>query len=584
MRLPSFRAFLQPSIHNTYLPSPVLPATRSRSILRHIFTANSMIPAATPTDTSSKRGRRRNHRNNRRKQSGAPMDRRGPSRPGMMNNRGNQLYSNSNNNDNINNNDDGGGGVDVEQLKDAAFYGHHIRKYIAYKTNGVNGKAVLHAVRNGKPVNVKSLVNKQLPLTQVERQFCIRGESMLRNGGGGSGSGGEGTVVDERLVSYLIKQKESIVSTMRDAQRNGHSKLLKDEFPEEDMVKRDTTRVFSAADWELYDRNICRFILRVMKVMCDEGTAFRRYHSFSGPEYEGATITAAVNLNLLVSQLDQRCGVSGRRLKPFVSQFPHLFTVVDNGNVIFTGYNFRTDQLSVNSIPLLTDIKTVEALLSEQNLKRISIMELEPFQTPPKNEYPIQVTERSHEVDQWLEKHLKKGVNAVALDCEWDCIKVDIDDRQSNTKPLNAEFPDTIQIATETGCLIYSTCEGKSAPSAGFMALLSNEAITKLWYSSSEDVRLLRKWFAKHNKDPKFVKFLDLQSTNSTTIGLDLIVILALNKRLTKNSDLQFSRWSRKQLQADQIVYAAEDAYAILQVYNKFGTVVKFDANVLVSE
>ncbi|XP_076344692.1 exonuclease mut-7 homolog isoform X2 [Tachypleus tridentatus] len=118
--------------------------------------------------------------------------------------------------------------------------------------------------------------------------------------------------------------------------------------------------------------------------------------------------------------------------------------------------------------------------------------------------------------------------------------------------------------------------------------IFCNNKILKLGYSIKSDLQMLTRFipsykdqlkklsqvvdlgnvFSKFQKDhPELVKASELCSTKRDSKGLSELTRIILGQAL--NKDEQFSDWERRPLRSTQIIYAALDAFCLLQIYEE---------------
>jgi len=181
---------------------------------------------------------------------------------------------------------------------------------------------------------------------------------------------------------------------------------------------------------------------------------------------------------------------------------------------------------------------------------------LEDIFSCPSN-YNVTVLNSIDKIDQWIINNIYNKTNIVGIDTEFNC---------NSLKILRI-----ITIATLDSCLIIRTfLDSKGVPEQ-LEKLIYDDSITKIMYGVKSDINHIVNWLNtryKLNKLqlPSFEKaYQDISYQNDG--GLQQLCRDILNKELTKDPEITFSRWSKHLLTHEQIKYASEDAYCTLLIY-----------------
>uniref|UniRef100_A0A7S1KMQ5 3'-5' exonuclease domain-containing protein n=1 Tax=Percolomonas cosmopolitus TaxID=63605 RepID=A0A7S1KMQ5_9EUKA len=221
----------------------------------------------------------------------------------------------------------------------------------------------------------------------------------------------------------------------------------------------------------------------------------------------------------------------------------------------------------------------------------------EHFTIPHK--YNIVIAFKEKAVAKWIQTHITdhaaKQQLRVGMDFEWDCVSL-------HSSRHNA-FPDLIQIATESSCLLYQV--RRNRPAEAFVEFMRNHSIIKYMVDPSGDLRKLSNWFRSFNisiclplqskeameekmdpvvalphetftprphstpltgdslKDVKQLKlcFPSIVNLDTHQVGASSLCRKFLNLGLNKSPKIVLSRWSRFTLHKDQVEYAVCDAF-----------------------
>jgi ribonuclease D len=94
--------------------------------------------------------------------------------------------------------------------------------------------------------------------------------------------------------------------------------------------------------------------------------------------------------------------------------------------------------------------------------------------------------------------------------------------------------------------------------------ILSDKEVKKIGLAIKDDIKALQEI-----QDFEFQSFIDLQDFvkyfNIESQSLKKIAGIVLNKRISKSK--QVSNWEKEELSEGQLLYAATDAWACLQIY-----------------
>ncbi len=101
--------------------------------------------------------------------------------------------------------------------------------------------------------------------------------------------------------------------------------------------------------------------------------------------------------------------------------------------------------------------------------------------------------------------------------------------------------------------------------------ILNNKDVNKIGLAIKDDIKILREI-----QDFEPSSFIDLQDFvkyfNIESQSLRKIAAIVLNKRISKSQ--QVSNWEKEELAESQLLYAATDAWACLQIYKTLNQVI----------
>ncbi|KFQ74469.1 putative exonuclease mut-7, partial [Phaethon lepturus] len=188
------------------------------------------------------------------------------------------------------------------------------------------------------------------------------------------------------------------------------------------------------------------------------------------------------------------------------------------------------------------------------------------------------------EMLQCWEKVLRPG-QVVGIDMEWRPSFGMVG--KPRVSLLQIALKDEVFLLDLPRLLEQAGTEGEKEKLPHFIQMLySDAAITKLGYGMSEDLKsLAATWSALKDTDKQAQGVVDLLTVDKQVDvlspeqsyegrrfrqpekGLSLLVQHVLGKPLDKTE--QLSNWEKRPLREEQILYAASDAYCLLEIYEK---------------
>jgi ribonuclease D len=125
--------------------------------------------------------------------------------------------------------------------------------------------------------------------------------------------------------------------------------------------------------------------------------------------------------------------------------------------------------------------------------------------------------------------------------------------------------PHIVQFSTQDKAFIFQL--GNPESHNPLLYLLADEEIKKIGFDLASDRKLLLKKFGVLPRG-----FIDLcpvfkKKGYRNTVGLRAAIAIVFNKQFHKSKHATMSNWSHPTLSENQLIYAANDAYAALCVY-----------------
>lgn len=141
----------------------------------------------------------------------------------------------------------------------------------------------------------------------------------------------------------------------------------------------------------------------------------------------------------------------------------------------------------------------------------------------------------------------------------------DTESRPTFRKGQISEGPHVLQFATNNRAYIFQTCTTLCRPAIA--RILESGDIAKVGFGLSEDIKRIAGKFKIH---PQAI--IDLDNTfhslgQKNSIGTKTAIALLFNRRMTKSRKATTSNWSNRQLSEKQMLYAANDAFAAIAVF-----------------
>jgi ribonuclease D len=141
----------------------------------------------------------------------------------------------------------------------------------------------------------------------------------------------------------------------------------------------------------------------------------------------------------------------------------------------------------------------------------------------------------------------------------------DTESKPTFARGERSEGPHVIQFATLDRAYIFQLHVPQAA--AAVAALLESPRLTKVGFGLDGDRTQIR---ARLQVEPQALLDLDTlfrERGYRKSVGLKVAIALVFNQQFTKSKRIGTSNWSNRQLTDRQLLYAANDAYAAMQVY-----------------
>ncbi|MDH4444767.1 MAG: 3'-5' exonuclease domain-containing protein 2 [Akkermansiaceae bacterium] len=142
----------------------------------------------------------------------------------------------------------------------------------------------------------------------------------------------------------------------------------------------------------------------------------------------------------------------------------------------------------------------------------------------------------------------------------------DTESKPTFAKGQKSEGPHVLQFATSEKAFIFQAHVTESHPV--IMELLKSATITKIGFGLGGDLSQISDRFGIR---PNSIVDLDRsfrQLGYRNSIGAKTAIAMLFNRKLNKSKSVTTSNWAQRELSDRQLLYAANDAYAALQVYH----------------
>ncbi|KAG8940258.1 hypothetical protein FRC03_005638 [Tulasnella sp. 419] len=160
---------------------------------------------------------------------------------------------------------------------------------------------------------------------------------------------------------------------------------------------------------------------------------------------------------------------------------------------------------------------------------------------------------------------------AVGFDCEWN-VSLRKGESPGKTAIIQLAFNDVINI-----CYVSQFTQNGSLPNF-LSAFLSNDSVLKVGRNVTSDLQRLEKETGSKHKFTGAVELAKIAKSrrmvHNAKPGLSELCAVVLGQYLSKNPSIQISEeWENPDLTDQQLQYAAKDAWAALQIYQKLSAI-----------
>lgn len=141
----------------------------------------------------------------------------------------------------------------------------------------------------------------------------------------------------------------------------------------------------------------------------------------------------------------------------------------------------------------------------------------------------------------------------------------DTESRPTFEKGKVSDGPHVVQFASESQAYIFQLCNPESHNPLLF--LLANEDVKKIGFDLGSDRKLLLKKFGVLSRELVDLRPIFKRQGYRNTVGVRAAVAIVFNQQFHKSKHVTMSNWGDPILSSNQLLYAANDAYAALLVY-----------------
>lgn len=144
----------------------------------------------------------------------------------------------------------------------------------------------------------------------------------------------------------------------------------------------------------------------------------------------------------------------------------------------------------------------------------------------------------------------------------------DTESRPTFRKGEKSEGPHVLQFATSQSAYIFQCCHAHCAPAIA--KILKSKHITKIGFGLNDDIKRIAE---KFRVQPQAIIDLNhlfrIHFGQKNSVGVKTAIALLFNRRFIKSHKATTSNWSNRVLTEKQLLYAANDAFGAVAVYEE---------------
>jgi ribonuclease D len=141
----------------------------------------------------------------------------------------------------------------------------------------------------------------------------------------------------------------------------------------------------------------------------------------------------------------------------------------------------------------------------------------------------------------------------------------DTESRPTFQKGEVSEGPHVVQFATDRATYVFTLQDAECRRVA--RTLIGSRKLVKVGFGLGHDRRIIPVRLQVRPKSLIDLEKLFAERGHGRNVGVKAAVAILLKRRFTKSKRISTSNWSRGRLSPEQLLYAANDAYAALRAY-----------------